>query len=65
MDSIPEGYEGKAEPIKGSLSEVIETIHQKGYRHLYIDGGVTVQNFLKEDLIDEMIITAQNSRVRW
>ena len=57
MKSIPEGYEGKAEPIKGSLSEVIEAIHQKGYKHLYIDGGVTVQSFLKEDLIDEMIIT--------
>jgi len=57
MKSIPEGYEGKAEPIKGSLSAVIETIHQKGYKQLYIDGGVTVQGFLKEDLIDEIIIT--------
>jgi len=54
MKSIPEGYEGKAEPIKGSLSEVMEAIHQKGHKHLYIDGGVTVQNFLKEDLIDEI-----------
>jgi len=57
MKSMPEGYEGKAEPIKGSISGVIEAIHQKGYKHLYIDGGVTVQSFLKEDLIDEMIIT--------
>ena len=57
MKSIPEGYEGKAELIKGSLSAVIETIHQKGHKYLYIDGGVTVQNFLKEDLIDELIIT--------
>ena len=43
--------------INGPLSAVIATIHQKGHRHLYIDGGVTVQNFLKEDLIDEIIIT--------
>jgi dihydrofolate reductase len=57
MKSIPEGYEGKAEPIKGSLSEVIDKIQQRGYKHLYIDGGVTVQSFLKEDLIDEIIIT--------
>jgi len=57
MKSISEGYEGKVEPIKGPLSAVIEAIHQKGYKHLYIDGGVTVQGFLKEDLIDEMIIT--------
>lgn len=57
MQSIPEGYEEKAEPINGPLSAVIEAIHQKGYQHLYIDGGVTVQSFLREDLIDEMIIT--------
>jgi dihydrofolate reductase len=57
MKSIPEGYKGKAETVKGSLSEILESIHQKGYKHLYIDGGVTVQSFLKEDLIDEMIIT--------
>ncbi len=57
MESIPDGYKGKVEPIKGSLSEVMESIHQKGYKHLYVDGGVTVQSFLNEDLIDEMIIT--------
>ncbi len=57
LQSIPEGYEDKAEPIKGSLAEVIEAIGLKGHKHLYIDGGVTVQSFLKEDLIDEMIIT--------
>ena len=57
MKSIPDGYKGKVEPIKGSLSEVMESIHQKGYKHLYVDGGVTVQSFLNEDLIDEMIIT--------
>ncbi|NVJ67616.1 MAG: dihydrofolate reductase family protein, partial [Gammaproteobacteria bacterium] len=27
------------------------------FNELYIDGGVTIQNFLKEDLIDEMVIT--------
>lgn len=43
--------------VEGSLSDVIETIHQKGQKHLYIDGGLTIQGFLKEDLIDEMIIT--------
>ena len=57
IKSIPEGYEGKAEPIKGSLSEVLEALHQKRYNHFYIDGGVTVQSFLKEDLVDEMVIT--------
>ncbi len=57
LSSLPEEYEGKAELINGSLSDVLATIHGKGYKELYVDGGVTVQSFLKEDLIDEMIVT--------
>ncbi len=57
LKSLPEGFEDKAEILKGPLSAILELIHKKGYTRLYIDGGVTVQNFLKEDLIDELIIT--------
>ena len=57
LKSLSEEYSGKAEIIEGHLSDVLKTIKSKGYKNLYIDGGVTVQNFLKEDLIDEMIIT--------
>jgi dihydrofolate reductase len=57
LSSLPEEYDEKAEPINGSLTDVLATTHEKGHRELYIDGGVTVQNFLREDLIDEMIIT--------
>ena len=55
--SLPQEYEGKAELINGSLSAILAALHGKGYEQLYIDGGVTVQSFLEEDLIDEMIIT--------
>jgi dihydrofolate reductase len=57
LTSIPEEYKDKAELISGPLQKVLSAINQKGYKELYIDGGVTIQNFLKEDLIDEMIIT--------
>ncbi|MGR6834505.1 dihydrofolate reductase family protein [Aliivibrio wodanis] len=57
MTSVPDGYEEKVFLINGPLKEVLEKIHAKGFVNLYIDGGVTIQNFLKEDLIDEMIIT--------
>ncbi|MGR6839297.1 dihydrofolate reductase family protein [Aliivibrio wodanis] len=57
MTSVPDGYEDKVFLINGPLKEVLEKIHGKGFVNLYIDGGVTIQNFLKEDLIDEMIIT--------
>ncbi|MBY0378662.1 MAG: dihydrofolate reductase family protein [Gammaproteobacteria bacterium] len=57
MSTLPTGYENKVQLIQGPLPDVIHTLHNKGYQNLYIDGGTTIQNFLKEDLIDEMIIT--------
>lgn len=57
LSEIPESHKGKASLIKGSLTEVLGQIHKKGYSRLYIDGGVTIQRFLQEDFIDEMIIT--------
>lgn len=57
LTEIPQSHYDKAFLIQGSLKEIIDEIHQKGYHHLYIDGGSTVQQFLKEDLIDELIIT--------
>jgi dihydrofolate reductase len=57
INSIPEGYKDKAELVKGSITEILETVNKKGFNRLYIDGGATIQSFLKEDLIDEIIIT--------
>ena len=57
LDSLPEKLKDKVEILFGPLSDILEEIHQKGFTRLYIDGGATVQNFLKEDLIDELIIT--------
>ena len=41
----------------GLPSEIVKSLHSEGYNNLYIDGGKTIQNFLQEDLIDEMIIS--------
>ena len=57
LNEIPESHKGKAHLVKGTLAEILEQIHKKGCFRLYVDGGVTIQSFLKEDLIDEMIIT--------
>ena len=57
LKKVPNKAEGKATLVSGSLKDVLEEIHKQGYHQLYIDGGQTIQNFLEEDLIDEMIIT--------
>ncbi len=58
LTDIPEKYKNnKIYIINGALTEVLKQIHNKGFYNLYIDGGKTIQNFLKEDLIDQLIIT--------
>ncbi|MEW6194265.1 MAG: dihydrofolate reductase family protein [Bacteroidota bacterium] len=57
LKSVGKNLENKAAVIKGDLKSVIKELHSKNYTNIYIDGGITIQNFLKEDLIDEMTIT--------
>jgi dihydrofolate reductase len=57
LKEIPESHKDKVFLIKGSLTEILEQIHERGYGRLYIDGGTTIGNFLKEDLIDELVLT--------
>ena len=58
LAQIPEGYQDKAFLVRGELSEIIAELKQQGYMDLYIDGGATIQSFLTEDLIDEIIVTS-------
>lgn len=47
----------KAEALHVSPRELIHELERRGVRHIYLDGGVTVQHFLREGLVDEMTIT--------
>jgi dihydrofolate reductase len=57
LTEVRDKARGKVELVCGNLSEILENIHQKGFGRLYIDGGKTIQSFLEEDLIDEMVVT--------
>jgi len=57
LKTVPEKLQEKVTLLKGTVQEILNTIHTKGFYNLYIDGGKTVQNFLKDDLIDELRIT--------
>lgn len=54
---VPEKYAEHVTLVKGNTEEILAQIHAKGHGKLYIDGGKTIQSFMKEDLIDEMILT--------
>ncbi|MGE5431908.1 MAG: dihydrofolate reductase family protein [Syntrophomonadaceae bacterium] len=57
LKEVPEKYSDKAEIINWSPKDVIRKLTDRGYHNFYVDGGLTIQNFLKEDLIDELIIS--------
>jgi dihydrofolate reductase len=54
---VPAHLQGKAEFIHGTPEQVVQALRARGMRHLYIDGGLTVQGFLKANLVHEMTIT--------
>ncbi|HFD2434811.1 TPA: dihydrofolate reductase family protein, partial [Legionella pneumophila] len=37
--------------------ELVKRLTDEGFKHLYIDGGITVQNFIAANLIHELTIT--------
>lgn len=57
MISAPSEFSEYVTFASGSPQEIVDLAKGKGYSSLYIDGGDTVQRFLREDLIDELIIT--------
>jgi len=57
LKSIDKPDKNKVKLINGPLKSIVKILNQQGFRRLYIDGGTTIQNFLNEDLIDELIIT--------
>jgi dihydrofolate reductase len=57
MKEIPEKLVGKIEIVSGPIRDVVNELNMRGLNDLYIDGGQIIQNFLAEDMIDELIVT--------
>jgi dihydrofolate reductase len=48
---------GVVEQMAGTPAEVVSQLAATGAKHLYIDGGITIQRFLRAGLIQRLIIT--------
>ncbi len=57
LKEVPEELKGKVSLVAGDLAFLVQNLKNEGYSNLYIDGDLTIQSFLKQDLIDDMIIT--------
>jgi dihydrofolate reductase len=57
LKEMPNELKGKAEIINDGIENILEKLRNRNMDNFYIDGGKTIQSFLKKDLIDEMIIS--------
>ncbi len=48
---------GVVEQMAGTPAEIVSQLAATGAHHLYIDGGITIQRFLRAGLIQRLIIT--------
>ena len=48
---------GRVEQMAGSPVEIVAKLAASGAQHLYVDGGITVQRFLRAGLVQRLIIT--------
>lgn len=49
--------EGVVEQMAGAPAEIVSKLAASGAHHLYIDGGITIQRFLRAGLVGRLIIT--------
>jgi dihydrofolate reductase len=45
------------ERLSGEPAQVVARLDERGIRHIYVDGGITIQRFLRAGLIQRLIVT--------
>ncbi len=48
---------GVVEQMSGPPADIVSRLAASGAHHLYIDGGITIQSFLRAGLIQRLVIT--------
>ncbi len=48
---------GNVEWMTGPPAEIVAKLEASGARHLYVDGGITIQGFLRAGLIHRIVVT--------
>ena len=54
---VPAPRGAVVERMSGHPSEILSQLTARGVRHVYVDGGFTIQRFLQAGLIQRLIIT--------
>jgi dihydrofolate reductase len=48
---------GTVEQMRGEPTEIVKRLQSRGFKHAYVDGGITIQRFLAAGHIDRLVIT--------
>ena len=48
---------GVLEQMAGSPAEIVSRLAASGARHLYVDGGITIQRFLRAGVVQRLVLT--------
>jgi dihydrofolate reductase len=51
------GVGGVVEQMNGTPAEIVAQLAGSGAHHLYVDGGITIQRFLRAGLVHRLVIT--------
>lgn len=54
---VPAPAEAVVERMSGEPPDIVSRLTARGIQHIYVDGGVTIQRFLRCGLIHRLIIT--------
>jgi len=54
---LPSAIGSNVEQMAGSPAEIVARLAERGATKLYVDGGITIQRFLRAGLVDRLIIT--------
>jgi len=57
LRDVPDGLKERVSLLSMTPKKLLTYLSSKGYSSIYVDGGKTIQRFLTEDLIDDLIIT--------
>ncbi|MEZ0609951.1 dihydrofolate reductase family protein [Fibrella sp. WM1] len=57
LTNVSDAFRDKVELLSLSPRELVTYLTGRGYRHIYLDGGQTIQQFLGDGLVDELTIT--------
>jgi dihydrofolate reductase len=49
--------QGQVEQMSGTPQEIVAQLEMRGFKHVYLDGGITIQQFLQAGLVNRITAT--------